>query len=160
MQSQLLGVLGRRLARDTGLSESDYAILLALDEAPDHVLRALALRCTVHWEKSRLSHHLRRMEERGLLQRGECVEDGRGALVRLTNDGARALDAAAAARLAHVHTYVLDVLTPDQLTALDEISAALLDRLAQDEQCRTATDLLTQDEKDQTATAAEVSAVS
>ena len=69
MQSQLIGVLGRELTQATGLSEADHAILTVLAAAPESTLRARDLRWELAWEKSRLSHQLRRMEQRDLVRR-------------------------------------------------------------------------------------------
>lgn len=126
MRTRLTAQLNRELARETGLSEADFEILAALSAHPDEPVRALALRCGLDWEKSRLSHQLRRMEQRGLVTRGNCAEDNRGAVVQITDAG-RLL--AEAARLVHeqaVHRYVCAVLTPEQLTALGDISNAVL----------------------------------
>lgn len=132
MRVQLAGHINRELARKTGLSEADYEILMALTEAPDDTVRALALRCGLEWEKSRLSHQLRRMEERGLVRREECVEDNRGAVVRVTEAGRRI---AAEARQHYgqaVRRYVTDVLTPEQLAALGDIAETVLAQFARE----------------------------
>ncbi|GIF73751.1 MarR family winged helix-turn-helix transcriptional regulator [Asanoa siamensis] len=133
MQGLLSSQLNRQLMADTGLSDADFAILSALLGAPRHRLRGLALRCEVQWEKSRLSHHLGRMQTRGLVVREECVEDSRGAVFQLTPEGKAAVEAATGDRVAAVRTYLLDLLTPEQLDALTEISGAVLARLAEDD---------------------------
>ncbi|GAA1839631.1 MarR family winged helix-turn-helix transcriptional regulator [Asanoa iriomotensis] len=133
MQGLLASQLNRQLTADTGLSDADFAILSALLGAPGHRLRGLALRCEVQWEKSRLSHHLGRMQTRGLVVREECVEDSRGAVFQLTDAGKAAVEAATDDRVAAVRTYLLDLLTPEQLDALTEISGAVLARLAKDD---------------------------
>jgi DNA-binding MarR family transcriptional regulator len=133
MQSQLASQLNRRLVQDTGLSEADYEILAALNRADDHRLRALALRCAVQWEKSRLSHQLARMQRRGLVLREDCVEDSRGAVYRISDAGRTAVESAEASRTGAVRTYLTGVLSPPQLDALAEISAAILARLAADD---------------------------
>jgi len=132
MRVQLSGRLNRELARETGLSEADYDILLALTDSPDDSVRSLALRCGLEWEKSRLSHQLRRMEERGLISRHECAEDNRSSVVTLTDAGREAIATAADQYQAAVRRYVTDVLSPEQLIALETISAAVLDRLGED----------------------------
>ncbi|MEV4617996.1 MarR family winged helix-turn-helix transcriptional regulator [Asanoa sp. NPDC049573] len=138
MQGLLASQLNRQLLAETGLSDADFAILSALLAAPEHRLRGLALRCEVQWEKSRLSHHLGRMQTRGLVVREDCVEDSRGAVFRLTDAGRAAVEGAADDRLAAVRSYLLDLLTPEQLDALAEISDAVLGRLAQDDPHRRA----------------------
>src|SRR5687768_10781377 len=79
--------LNRELTQKTGLSEADFEILTALTETSDETVRALTLRCGLEWEKSRLSHQLKRMEARGLIAREECVEDNRGSVIRVTDVG-------------------------------------------------------------------------
>lgn len=121
--------LNRELTQKTGLSEADFEILTALTESPDDTVRALALRCGLEWEKSRLSHQLRRMEERGLVTREECIEDNRGSVIRVTDLGRKL---AAEARICYEHAvqhYVVDVLTADQLQALGIISERILSQL-------------------------------
>ena len=87
MRTRLTGQLSRELSRETGLSEADFEILVALIESPDESARSLALRCGLDWEKSRLSHQLRRMEQRGLVTREICTEDNRSAVIRITDAG-------------------------------------------------------------------------
>jgi DNA-binding MarR family transcriptional regulator len=125
MQAQLVARLHRNLLRHTGLSLSDYEVLVHLSEAPDGQLRAYQLSRALQWEKSRLSHHLTRMEGRGLVTRRECKTDGRGAFVVLTQEGRAAIEAAADA--------FIDVLTPAQLDTLAEISDAVLNRMSADD---------------------------
>lgn len=126
MNAHLAQRIGRELAGETGLSDADIEILLALSDAPENTLRALALRCAVHWEKSRLSHHVARMERRGLVARAECVEDGRGAIIRLTADGREAIAGACCVRARAIRTHLLDRLTDVQVDALIELSEAVL----------------------------------
>ena len=122
MRARLAGRLGRELTRTAGVSEADFEVLVAVGEQTDHAVRSLALRCGLEWEKSRLSHQLRRMEQRGLVQREECIEDGRGSIVRLTKKGCELAAAAKAAYEDAVRTHVVAALTPAQLTALGEIA--------------------------------------
>src|SRR6476660_4452231 len=89
MRVRLTERINRELAQNAGLSEADFEILSALIDSPHESVRALALRCGLEWEKSRLSHQLRRMEERGLVRREQCAEDNRGAVVRVTDAGRR-----------------------------------------------------------------------
>src|SRR5260370_13024479 len=87
MRVRLNERINRELAQTAGLSEADFEILSALIESPNDSVRALALRCGLEWEKSRLSHQLRRMEERGLVTRLDCAEDNRGSVIRVTEAG-------------------------------------------------------------------------
>ncbi len=135
MRTQLSGRLGRELARETGLSEADYEILTAIIESPDGSVRSLALRCGLSWEKSRLSHQLRRMTERGLVVRDECVEDNRGFIVRASEAGRAAAEAARHHHENAVRRYVTDVLSQEQLESLGSIADAVL-RKIEDEELR------------------------
>ena len=79
------------------------------------------------WERSRLSHHAKRMEGRGLVRRQECCDDGRGAFVTLTPAGREAIETAAPLIQAREHT--LDVATPPQQVWVDGDSVRLAQRL-------------------------------
>jgi DNA-binding MarR family transcriptional regulator len=126
MQIQLRRLLGRELQDETGLSEADYIILVHLSEAPDGRLRPFELGRVAGWEKSRLSHHLTRMERRGLVEREICPTDNRGALVALTASGRSAIEAAAPFHVEQVRRWFLSALTPEQLEALTTISQTVL----------------------------------
>ncbi|MEU4560494.1 MarR family winged helix-turn-helix transcriptional regulator [Actinoplanes sp. NPDC023936] len=121
----LRSALTTRLQHDTGLSPGDYAVLLALSEAPDHRMRSSDLAARIGWERSRLSHHLARMERRELIRREECATDSRGAEVVLAPPGADAFGAATVPHLRAVRELFVDALTPEQLAAAGEIAAAL-----------------------------------
>ncbi len=126
----LSAVLNRQLLRDSGLSMADYEVLVVLSEAPDLRLRARDLGRLTGWEKSRLSHHITRMESRGLVSRQECATDGRGAFVVMTAPGREAIAAAAPGHVEAVRSYLIDLLTPDQLETLADIGAAVEARLS------------------------------
>jgi len=121
--------LNRQLQRDCGISEGDYAVLVHLSESPDDRLRGYELAAAIQWEKSRLSHHLTRMEKRGLVRREECPTDGRGAFVVLTDAGRRRIEDAAPRHVAEVRRWFVDALAPGQLASLGEVAAALVDAL-------------------------------
>jgi DNA-binding MarR family transcriptional regulator len=133
MQSRLEARLRRALQQDSGLSDADYAVLVNLSEAPGGRLRIFELAAALDWEKSRLSHQLRRMEQRRLLEREGCETDRRGSFVVLTATGRSAIEAAAPEHVAEVRRWFIDRLAPAQLDALAEISETILDALAADE---------------------------
>ncbi|MGI5238401.1 MarR family winged helix-turn-helix transcriptional regulator [Dactylosporangium sp. CA-139066] len=117
--------LSARLQSETGLSPADYAVLLALSEADGGRLRSSDLAEAVGWQRSRLSHHLARMEPRGLIRREECATDSRGAEVVLTAPGAETFRAATFPHLRAVRELFVDALTPEQLATLADVTAAL-----------------------------------
>jgi DNA-binding MarR family transcriptional regulator len=122
--AELRGVLGAEL-QASGLSPADYQVLLALLEAVGMQLRSSELAATIDWERSRLSHHLGRMERRGLIRRDDCPTDSRGALVSLTESGATAFRRASAPHLRAIKTHFVDALTPEQLEALADVLQSL-----------------------------------
>jgi DNA-binding MarR family transcriptional regulator len=131
MTGRLRRSLGAELQRDSGLSDGDYEVLVVLSEAEDDRLRPSELGAAMKWEKSRLSHHLSRMEQRGLVRRMPCKTDNRGALVALTAAGRRALERAAPRHVDHVRRVFLDALTPEQVAVLADIAEAVLAQLDQ-----------------------------
>ena len=122
--------MAARLQRDSGLSTGDYAVLLALSEADGTRLRSSELAAHIGWERSRLSHHLGRMERRGLIRREECATDSRGAEVVLTPAGDESFRAANRPHLRDIREIFVDALTPAQLAAAGEIAAALREHLS------------------------------
>jgi DNA-binding MarR family transcriptional regulator len=113
--------VARELTRDTGLSMPDYTVLSALSEAEDHRRRLTELAARMQWSASRLSHHVTRMEQRGLVTRAECSEDLRAAYVVLTDAGWDAIRAAAPGHVDSVRTHLIDLLDPTELAAMTSI---------------------------------------
>jgi DNA-binding MarR family transcriptional regulator len=130
MQAQLQATLHRRLQADAGLSLADFDVLVALSDRAGEPVRAGELAGLLQWEKSRLSHHLARMERRGLVAREDCPDDARGAFVALTDAGRRAQEAAAPAHVAAVRELVFDGLAPEQVDALIAVSDEVRARIA------------------------------
>jgi len=125
---ELTTTLEGRLIRNSGLSGADYALLHPLSTAESGVLRTRDLGRSVGWERSRLSHQVSRMEKRGLVVREECESDARGSMVRLTDAGRAAIDAAAPDHVDAVRTHFLDRLTREE----QELFTKLLDRVLAD----------------------------
>ena len=109
----------------SGLSPADYQVLLALREAEGSRLRSSELAATIEWERSRLSHHLARMERRGLIRRDDCATDSRGAEVSLTERGTAAFRRASAPHLRAIKKHFVDALTPAQLETLADVLQSL-----------------------------------
>jgi DNA-binding MarR family transcriptional regulator len=131
LNQELPGILENQISRDGGLSGADYAVLVPLSESPDGMLRARELRREILWDRSRLSHHVARMEKRGLVVREECAEDARGAMVRMTDAGRAAITNAAPGHVAATRRYFFDLLSDeevDDLTAVFDRVLANLDR--------------------------------
>ena len=129
MQEVLRGRLEQQLQADSGLSNADYTVLVALSEAIDGRLRAFELGQRLGWEKSRLHHQLTRMCTRGLVQRHSGA--GRAIHAAFTDAGRAALEAAVPRHRQQVRRLVLDRLTPQQIDQLADISRTVLDGLSQ-----------------------------
>lgn len=130
LQRELRNALYRQLARDAGLTGADYALLAPLSEAPDGVIRARDLGRLVGWDRSRISHQLRRMEQRGLVSREHCPDDARGSMIRLTPAGRSAIEAAAPNHVAEVRRLFIDQLSDDEIDTLTALFDRLLSGLA------------------------------
>src|SRR5215468_490661 len=83
--------LDRDLMSHSGLSEQDYDVLSNLSDAAGQQLRLTDLAGHLRWSKSRLSHHVTRMRQRGLVDREECADDARGSMLVLTPAGRKAI---------------------------------------------------------------------
>ncbi|SJM63432.1 MarR family winged helix-turn-helix transcriptional regulator [Gulosibacter sp. 10] len=123
--------LGARMQAESGISSADYSVLLALGEAEGRSMRSSDLAEHIGWDRSRLSHHLGRMEKRGLIRRERCADDSRGSLVLLTREGAQRFRRGSVPHLRDVRELFLDALEPEQLTAVGEATAALRTHLQQ-----------------------------
>lgn len=129
LTSTLPFVLHRDLQSDVGLSLQDYDVMARITDMPGERTRISELGRALHWEKSRLSHHLTRMEKRGLIRREECSDDARGAFVSLTDAGWAAVVSAAPGHVRLVRELVFDQLSASEVTSLSAILAKLLTRL-------------------------------
>ncbi|MCV7319304.1 MarR family winged helix-turn-helix transcriptional regulator [Mycolicibacterium confluentis] len=121
VQLRLSYEMNRQLQADSGLSLADYDVLVALSDE-DQGMRVSDLAAQIGWERSRLSHQLRRMEERGLTERRPNAEDRRTTNVVLTATGRRAIVEAAPGHVDLVRTMFFDPL-PENL--LGPFTAAL-----------------------------------
>ncbi|WP_038171207.1 MarR family winged helix-turn-helix transcriptional regulator [Tomitella biformata] len=130
--SGLPRALDRQLSADSSLSSGEYAILAAVSEAAAGSVRSGDLAAGLQWDRSRVSHLLRRMETRGVVERCAAAGDGRGQVISLTAEGWKVLRAAAPGHVSLVREAVFDPLTEAEQQALGEylgkIRAALAER--------------------------------
>jgi DNA-binding MarR family transcriptional regulator len=120
----------RDLMRDSGLSAPDYDVLSTLSSTAGHRRRLTELADRMLWSKSRLSRHIARMEQRGLVARQECGTDGRGTVVVLTRSGIRAIEKAAPDHVESVRRHFIDLLPAEQIDALAAIAETVLAHLS------------------------------
>ncbi|MBS2538928.1 MarR family transcriptional regulator [Catenulispora sp. NF23] len=143
MRLLLSAEINRDLARDSGLSEADYDVLSNLTAATTTTRttpttagttptgaadrrRLSELAAHMQWSKSRLSHHITRMEQRGLVRREEVDGDARGSFVVLTTQGRETIERAAPHHVHSVRRHLIDRLSPEQIRVLGEIGDVVL----------------------------------
>jgi DNA-binding MarR family transcriptional regulator len=112
VSSLLPAALHAQLQADSELSFPDYEVLSELSEVEDQRMRFGDLARALQWERSRVSHHVKRMEKRGLVHREECADDGRGAFVVLSPGGLAALERAAPGHVRAVRRLLFEPLGP------------------------------------------------
>ena len=129
LNARLSAALQRELHDDAGLSMPDYEVLVHLTDSPAGRIRVTDLARLLQWERSRVSHHVTRMESRRLVQRVECAEDGRGAFVVITPQGRAAIEQAAPGHVNTVRRLVFDALGSEEIdvfaTIIDKVLAQL-----------------------------------
>ncbi|MEV8375237.1 MarR family winged helix-turn-helix transcriptional regulator [Kribbella sp. NPDC056861] len=133
---ELTTALEGRLIRNSGLSGADYALLHPVSSSENGVLRTRDLGRSIGWERSRLSHQVSRMEKRGLVVREECESDARGSMVRLTDAGRAAIEAAAPDHVDAVRTHFLEKLTREEQEQLTKMLDRVLADLPSRDLCR------------------------
>ena len=129
---QLSQLLLRQLDRDLtahGLNGRDYEILVDLSEAPEHRLRMTDLADATSQSRSRLSHQITRMENRGLVRRDDCEGDKRGTFAVLTKAGFEAIERVAPYHVEQVRRHYIDRLTAQQQEEIRSAFQPIVDYL-------------------------------
>jgi DNA-binding MarR family transcriptional regulator len=121
----LFGAIDAQLQHDSGLPHGYYEILVRLSESPGRAMRMSQLAEASTSSKSRLSHAVARLEERGWIKRTICATDRRGQVAQLTDEGFAALAAAAPGHVDQVRRYLIDRLSPEQISQLRAISESI-----------------------------------
>ncbi|MCW2760913.1 MAG: slyA [Marmoricola sp.] len=132
VNAQLPAMLNRELQSGSGLSLPDFDVLVELTDAREGRVRVSDLARDLAWERSRVSHHVTRMERRGLVSREECPSDGRGAFVVLTAEGRSAIEKAAPAHVSTVRRLLFDGLDDAEVAALEVVLEKMLGALGAD----------------------------
>ena len=114
--------------------ESGVGEILLEEDALQTRIRELGRE--ILWDRSRLSHHLGRMEKRGLVVREECAEDARGAMVRMTDAGRAAIKRAAPGHVAATRRYFFDLLSNKEVDLLTTVFDRALTNLDRDDSQR------------------------
>ena len=95
VQLRLSYEMNRQLLADSSMSLPDYDVLTALSVADGDRMQITVLAAQIGWERSRVSHHVRRMSDRGLVSFALSAADRRVTEVTLTSCGRQALQEAA-----------------------------------------------------------------
>src|SRR5690606_30228808 len=130
MHTRLHAHLGRELQANSDLSYADFVVLVQLTDAEDDRARISELADQLQWERSRLSHHLKRMEARALIERTSCPEDGRGQYVSVTPIGRAAIEQAAPAHVELVRALLFEGMTEAEMHAVTDVSERVMERLS------------------------------
>ena len=114
VQLRLTYEMNRELQADSNLSLPDYDVLNALRYAPGGRMRITALAAQIGWERSRLSHHVRRLENRELIESRQAPADRRATELTLTDRGWDEITRASGGHIDLVRRLFFDGL-PDEL---------------------------------------------
>ncbi|UDY23382.1 MarR family winged helix-turn-helix transcriptional regulator [Nocardioides sp. Kera G14] len=129
LMSMLPTVLTDQLQRESDLSFTEYYVLAGLSDAPERTMRMSRLALFANAELSRLSHMVKRLENRGLVRREPDPTDGRYTNAILTDDGFAHLQKAAPAHVARVRELVFDALSPEEVSSLHAIAEKINRRI-------------------------------
>jgi DNA-binding MarR family transcriptional regulator len=128
-QRLLTRELERGLQRDCGISKAEFSVLVTLWRASGREMRVGELSESLDWDKSRVSHQLTRMENRGFVKRTQYGADGRRAGIGLTTEGLRSAQSAILGHGDNIRRFFLDALTPEQESVFRAWSEQAVDRL-------------------------------
>lgn len=129
MLELLPAALDHQLRRDAGMTHFEYSVLAILSEVPEQTLRMTELAGFTNSTLPRLSNVVKRLVDRGLVERFAVPGDRRATNVRLTAVGHEKMVSSAPGHVDAVREYVFDALTPEQVDQLAEIAAGVLERL-------------------------------
>jgi len=128
-QRLLVRELDRGLQRECGISKAEFSVLVTLWQAPGRELRVGELSESLDWEKSRVSHQLTRMENRGFVARTQSGAGGRRTGIGLTAKGRRVVQEAIQEHAGNIRRHFLDALTPEQAAAIRSWSEQTVARI-------------------------------
>jgi DNA-binding MarR family transcriptional regulator len=123
MGEDVMERVGRDIAEATGLSGPDFGVLSRLSGLGKGEMRQQTLAASMGWDKSRLSHHLTRMQARKLVERRDA--GNRIVLVTLTKEGRTKLEAARPVHAESVRRNLLSRLSTEQVETIVRVSNLL-----------------------------------
>ena len=123
--TSLLPHLGRQITNHSGISGTEYVVLVALSELTVPNVNLNRLATGLGWEISRMSHQVSRMDEAGLVKKTKNLEDSRCFDVSITAKGRKIAEAAIPLQSKEINHCFSQVLTQAQMKSLIEISEAI-----------------------------------
>ena len=117
--------LGRQITNHSGITSSEYVVLMALSELPKASVNLNRLAIGLGWETSRMSHQITRMQESGLVKKIQSESDARCFDVSITPAGRIIAEKAVPLQSLEINHCFSEVLTNKQKEALIEISEAI-----------------------------------
>ncbi len=127
---KLSPALDSQLQRDSELTHFDYQCLAMLSESDGRVMRMSELAALVNSSLSRLSHVIKKLENRGWVERTPCADSRRVTMVQLTDAGWRVVEQAAPGHVEAVRDLVFEGLTEEQVAQLRQITGVINDNIA------------------------------
>jgi DNA-binding MarR family transcriptional regulator len=125
----LMDRLDRDLRAGHSLSLSEYEVLVRLSEAPRHTVRMAELANQVALSRSRATHTVGRLEDKGIVRREPCDEDGRGVQAVLTESGFETLQAAARTHVQGVREHFIALASDTEFAAIGHVMNRVVDNL-------------------------------
>src|SRR5438105_4878765 len=106
------------------MSHFEFGVMAALSRQPDRRLQLKELAILANGSLSRLSHVISRLERRGWVLRTSGTK-GRATNAQLTDEGYRKLMETGPVHLQEVRRLVFDVLTPEEVEALERVTSRI-----------------------------------
>lgn len=129
VSSRLPAVLDTDLFRRARITLFDYHVLAMVSEAEERSLPMSELAARSNASLSRLSHVVKKLEQRGWMSRTPSPEDARVTTAALTDEGMAALVELAPDHVASVRHAVFDGLTPADVADLERVGKKILARI-------------------------------
>ena len=124
--------LSASLVATHGLTINDYGALLLLSRAGEQGMRRIDLANQLQLSPSGITRLLDRLEDQGLVGKGECKEDARVSYAVLTEAGLDKLKQAAPGHVEDIDRRLSAALSDEEIRTLGELLARLSDS---DESC-------------------------
>lgn len=117
--------LDRELVADHGLTINDYEVLLHISRAPDQMMRRVDLAKRVVLTPSGITRLLDGLQGAGLVCKESCESDARVVYAKLTDEGAKRLEAASTMHLESIRELFCARFEAEELEQLASLLARL-----------------------------------